>query len=186
MKTRSITSILAAVALMVSALAALAVPARSQELAVTVKDIEPFPYCAIAHKGPYSDIGAVIGQLIGAMQAQALFPQVRGVMIGVYYNSPGDTKPADLSWEVGFVVSAQAAPQPPLLKKVWEHKTVAVAMHVGPYDKTGAAIEKITAWLAAHGYKAGGPILERYFDQNPMAVKPEDLRTEIWIPCVKK
>jgi AraC family transcriptional regulator len=107
-------------------------------------------------------------------------------MIGVYDNSPGDTPPADLSWEVGFVVSAQAAPQPPLMKKVWDHKTVAVAMHVGPYDQTGATIEKVTAWLAAHGYKAGGPILERYFDQNPAAVKPEELRTEVWIPCAKK
>jgi effector-binding domain-containing protein len=35
------------------------------------------------------------------------------------------------------------------------------------------------------GYVADGPLLERYLN-NPMQVKPEELRTEIWIPCAKK
>ena len=153
---------------------------------VTVKDVEPFPYCAVSHKGPYTDMTAVIGELVGAMQTQGLFPQVRGPMVGVYYNWPGDTKPEDLSWEAGFAIAAQATPELPLVKKIWEHKTVAVALHVGPYDKGGTTVDKIMAWIAAHGYEVSGPILERYLDMNPMAVKPEDLRTEIWVPCKKK
>jgi effector-binding domain-containing protein len=72
------------------------------------------------------------------------------------------------------------------MKKVWEYRTVAVAMHVGPYAKGGLTVEKMMAWLAANGYESGGPVLERYLDQNPMGIKPEDLRTEIWIPCKKK
>ena len=72
------------------------------------------------------------------------------------------------------------------MKRVWEHKTVAAAMHIGPYDESGAAIEKVMAWLEAEGYEADGPVLERYFDQNPMTVKPEELRTEIWVPGKKK
>ena len=165
---------------------ALVVPVAAQDLAVTVKNVEPFPYCAVAHKGPYTDMGTVIGELIAAMQAQGLFPQVRGPMVGVYFNSPGTTKPEDLSWEAGFIITAQATPQPPLVKKVWEHGTVAVAMHVGPYAKISASLEKVVAWLASHGFEIDGPVLERYLDQNPTAVKPEELRTEIWIPCKKK
>lgn len=164
--------------------AAFAAAAAAQD--VTVKDVEPFPYCAVSHKGPYTDMTAVIGELVSAMQAQGLFTQVRGPIVGVYYNSPGDTKPEDLSWEAGFIITAQATPQLPLLKKTWEHKTVAVALHVGPYDKGGATVVKIMAWMEAHGYEAAGPVLERYLDMNPMAVKPEELRTEIWVPCKKK
>ena len=164
--------------------ASLAAAGAAQD--VTVKDVDPFPYCAVSHKGPYTDMTAVIGELIAAMQAQGLFPQVRGPMVGVYYNSPVDTKPEDLSWEAGFAIAAQATPQLPLVKKAWEYKTVAVALHVGPFDKVGATIERIMAWMAAHGYEAAGPMLERYLDMNPMAVKPEDLRTEIWVPCQKK
>ena len=174
------------VVLSAAILSGLALAAAGAAQNVTVKDVEPFPYCAIAHKGPYSDMTAVIGELIGAMQAQSLFTQVRGPMVGVFYNWPGATKPEDLSWEVGFVITAQATPQLPLLKKVWEHKTVAVALHVGPYDQGGAVVEKVMAWMAAQGYEADGPVLERYLDMNPMAVKPADLRTEMWIPCKKK
>jgi effector-binding domain-containing protein len=167
-------------------LSGLALAATGAAQDVTVKNVEPFPYCAIVHKGPYSDMTAVTGELIGAMQTQGLFPQLRGSMVGVYYNWPGDTKPEDLSWEAGFAITAQATPQLPLVKKVWESRTVAVALHVGPYDKGGATVDKIMAWMAAQGYEAAGPVLERYLDMNPMAVKPEDLRTEIWVPCKKK
>lgn len=161
-------------------------PGDEPEVAVTVKEVEPFPYCAVVHKGPLTEIAGVIGQLIGAMQTQGLFPQIRGPMVGVYYNVPGQVKDEELSWEVGFVITAQAAPQPPLVKKTWEHRTVAVALHVGPYAKAGETIKAIADWLTAHGYEAAGPILERYLDMNPAAVKPEALRTEIWVPCLKK
>jgi len=165
---------------------ALIIPLAAQDLAVTVKDVEPFPYCAIVHEGPYTDMGVVIGELMGAMQTQGLLPQIRGPLIGVYYNSPADTKPEELSWEAGFIVAAQAATQPPLVKKTWAHKTVAAAMHVGPYDEGGATIAKIMAWLDANGYVPDGPVLERYLDQDPETVKEEELRTEVWVPCRKK
>lgn len=153
---------------------------------VTINDIGPFIYCAIPHKGPYTDIGTVIGQLISAMQAQALFPQVRGPMVGVYYDHPAGAKPAELSWEVGFIVSDQASPQAPLVKKIWERATAATAIHVGPYEKLGETTAAIIAWMTAAGYEAAGPFLERYLDMNPMSVKPEERRTEISIPCRKK
>jgi len=168
-----------------AALSAVA-PGAGQDAAVTVKDVEPFPYCAIVHKGPYTDMTAVIGQLIGAMQTQGLFTQIRGPMVGVYYNAPGEVKDEELSWEAGFIITAQAAPQPPLVKKNWEHRTVAVALHVGPYAEGGETVKMIMDWVAAHGYEAAGPVLERYLDMNPAAVKPEELRTEIWVPCKKK
>jgi effector-binding domain-containing protein len=186
MKNASVRAALAGLMTGLALLSTFTPMAGAQDLAITVKDVQPFPYCAIAHKGPYTDMTAVIGQLVGAMQAQGLFPQVRGPMVGVYFNSPAVAKPEDLSWEAGFIVTAQATAQPPLTKKVWEHRTVAVALHRGPYADVGRAIVTMMAWLAANGYEAAGPVLERYLDQNPMGVKPEDLRTEIWIPCVKR
>jgi effector-binding domain-containing protein len=186
MKNMSVHAALAGLMTGLVLISAFAPMAGAQDLAITVKDVQPFPYCAIAHKGPYTDMTTVIGQLVGAMQAQGLFPQVRGPMIGIYFNSPADTKPEDLAWEAGFIVTAQATAQPPLTKKVWEHRTVAVAMHRGPYADVGRTIAKMMSWLAANGYQPDGPVLERYQDQNPMGVKPEDLRTEIWIPVAKR
>jgi effector-binding domain-containing protein len=132
-----------------------------------------------------TDMSGVISQLMQAMQGQNVFSTVRGPMIGVYYNSPGQVKPAELVWEVGFPVIEQTAPQAPLIKKVWKHPTVAVALHAGPYAKTGGTIQKLMAWVGTQGYAVDGPILERYLN-NPMQVKPEELQTEIWLPCKKK
>jgi len=183
-RTLSVLLVLA----LVAPLAALPpVPGAAPQAAVTVKDVEPFPYCAIVHKGPFTDIAAVIGQLIGAMQTQGLFPQIRGPMVGVYHEPPGKVAAQELNWEVGFIITAQAAPQPPLVKKTWEHRTVAAALHVGPYDKAVETIKVILDWMTVNGYEvASGPLLERYLDMNPAAVKPEELRTEIWVPCRKK
>ena len=47
-----------------------AVRLLAQKVAVAVKDVEPFTYCSLSHKGPVSDIQDVIGQLILDMQSQ--------------------------------------------------------------------------------------------------------------------
>jgi effector-binding domain-containing protein len=155
------------------------------ETAPALKDVEPFAYCAIARTGPLSDISSAIGQLIQEMQSQNLFSAIRGPMVGLF---PLETSPAessDQAWEIGFIVTAQASPQAPLIKQVWDHPTVASIVHVGPYGKSGETINRLTAWMKAEGYVADGPLLERYLN-NPMQVKPEELKTEIWIPCGKK
>ena len=43
-----------------------------------------------------------------------------------------------------------------------------------------------TATAGAGAPNADGPILERYLDEKPETVKPEELRTEVWVPCKKK
>jgi effector-binding domain-containing protein len=154
------------------------------ETVPSLKDIEPFAYCVVEHTGPLSEVSAVVGQLIGEMQDQNLFSAIQGPMVGVYPLESMSMDPGDLSWELGFIVTAQTEPQAPLIKKVWEYPTVAAVIHIGPYEKVGATIDKLMAWMKAEGCTAEGPLLERYLN-NPMQVKPEDLRTEIWIPCRK-
>ena len=174
-----------------SALSAAAPPSvswpsgSSQEPFASIKEVPPFAYCCIVHTGPISDMTSVIGQLIQAMQQQNIFSAIRGPMVAVYYSILTTVDSQDLSWEVGFIVTEQTMPQAPLVKKVWSHNTVAAATHVGPYQKLGETLEKLVAWIGAQGYAADKPLLERYLN-NPMQVKHEELRTEIWIPVVKK
>ncbi|MFQ6068977.1 MAG: GyrI-like domain-containing protein [Candidatus Aminicenantales bacterium] len=153
-------------------------PAQQQ---VMVKEVAPFVYCCLHHKGPFTDIQNIIGKMWQAMQSQGIFPM--GAMIGVYYNSPGEVKASELEWEIGFPISVQNRVLAPLEKKRWEYKSVASSLHIGPYEETGRTIDKILKWMEEHNFSPTGPILERYLDQNPSKVRPEELRTEIWIPC---
>lgn len=152
--------------------------------AISIQKVEPFGYFCLHHKGPFSQLPEVIGRLMEESRVQNVFPA--GPLMGIYFNTPGEVEPEELEWEIGFPVTPQALVQPPLEKKEWNFDQVASCLHQGPYDKTGETIATMLEWLEANGYEPSGPVLERYLDMNPQELKPEDLRTEIWIPCRKK
>jgi effector-binding domain-containing protein len=155
----------------------------AQKVDVAVKQVEPFIYCCLTHKGPISDIQDVIGQLILDMQTQNIQPM--GPLIGIFQGDPTLTTPDTAEWEVGFPVIEQTVFQTPLIKKQWIFKTVAAAIHVGPYENTPETIGQILIWMDANGYAQNGPVLERY-TQDPSQTAAESLKTEVWIPCQKK
>jgi effector-binding domain-containing protein len=180
MRTSLKVSLAAAVLICASGFGA----ASGQAIAVTIQQVEPFPYICLPSSGGFEQIEAVIGQMWQSMQEQNIFPM--GGMIGVYHSDPTMIDFKNLKWEVGFPVSEQASPLSPLEKRHWIFTTVASAMYVGPYDKTGDAIVKMYEWIFANGYTADGPILEKYMDMDPSKVDPNALKTEIWIPVKKK
>lgn len=151
---------------------------------VSVKEVSPFSYCCIPHKGPFTEIDGVIGQLMKAIQEQKIAPA--GTMIGVYYNSPDMVKPEELMWEMGFPVSAQTEVKAPLEKKEWKFKLICSAVHKGPYEETSQTVIKMFEWMQANKLMPAGPVLERYLTMPTPETKPEDLRTEVWVPCQKK
>lgn len=152
------------------------------ETVPSLKSVEPFAYCAIEQTGPLSKISAGVGRLIEEMQGQNLFSAIRGPMVAIYPLPPWPEDPGDMAWEIGFIVTAQTEPLAPLVKKVWDHPTVASVVHVGPYEKSGETIDRLLSWMKEGGYAADGPLMERYLN-NPMQVSPEKLRTELWVPC---
>jgi len=151
---------------------------------ITVQQVEAFAYVCMPQKGPFEKIGEAIGSLIQEMKAQNVIPA--GPMMGIYFNSPNQVKPEDLQWEIGFPVTPQALVQPPLEKKEWNYTQVVSSVHQGSYEKTVETIQKMIEWMGDNGYVLAGPLLERYLDMNPDELKPEDLKTEVWIPCQKK
>jgi len=158
-------------------------PKAAQSDEVKMTDVSPFSYCCIAHKGPFTEIENVIGKLMQATQSQNIFPA--GAMIGVYYNSPEEVKPEELEWEMGFPISAQVNVPAPLEKKQWTFTAVVSAVHKGAYEETGKTIAKMLEWMQEKGLVQAGPLLERYLTMPTPETKPEDLRSEIWIPYQK-
>jgi len=154
-----------------------------EQSSFSVREITPFNYVCITHKGPLSDREKVAGTLVSAMQGQNIF-QI-GAILGIYYNSPETVQPEELIWEVGFPVAPDAMPQKPLEKKEWNFTTVLIGLHVGPHTESSRTILKMREWMRANNYAADGPILERYLDMDPSRLMPGGLRTEIWIPCRK-
>jgi effector-binding domain-containing protein len=155
--------------------------ATSDDIKVTMINVTPFAFCSLTHKGPYSDMGAVITELINHMQNQNITPQ--GPPISLYPNMPEETQEADLEWEVGFPITPHSEPQAPLQKKIWDFPLVAQAVHIGDYKTIGDTLLEMLDWIEAHGYVQDGPILGKYLNMPSPDIPPDKLRTEIWIPC---
>jgi effector-binding domain-containing protein len=148
----------------------------------SIKEIPAFSYVCLPCKGPISNFGDKIGELTQFLQMQNIAPM--GPLIGVYYSDPNMTKPEDLMWEIGFPVMESNA-QDPLRFKQWTFTTVLEGTYTGPYDKLAGIYAEMLAWLDANGYVQAGPIMEKYLS-DPNSTRPEDYKTEIWIPCRKK
>lgn len=159
-------------------------PATFGSDSISVQQIEPFTYVCLQQKGPFDKMQEAIGSLLQEMKGQNIFPG--GPLMGIYFNSPDQVKPEDLQWEIAFPVTSQALVQPPLQMKEWSFTQVVVSLHQGPYEKAGETIQKMVEWMETNGYVPAGPFLERYLDMNPEELKPEELKTEVWIPCQKK
>jgi effector-binding domain-containing protein len=166
------------------AASAAASPRDLQNVRVTVKEIEPFSYCAVPHKGSFGDMSGILNDLIAIMQSQSIPPS--GDLIAIYNISPQQEIPDSIEYEVGFPITPQVLPQPPLQKKEWNHQQVAFAEHRGPYAETADTIDKIFDWIEANQYQQDGPILGRFTVIPTQEVLPSDLRTEIWIPIKKQ
>jgi AraC family transcriptional regulator len=163
-------------------IAVLALTVCGQE--VLIRDSVPFSYAYLEGKGSYAQISDKVGEFMGAFFKQGLMPA--GNFFGMYLNSPGQVKEEELQWRLGFPVAAAAVVAAPLLKGECTAVKMAVYLYVGPYDKVGLAYGKIMEFVDASGYQPAGPAMEKYLDQDPGAVKPEDLRTEINLPVEKK
>jgi AraC family transcriptional regulator len=163
-------------------LAALAALLPAQEVAI--QDATPFTYAYLECKGSYAQIGEKVNAFMEAFFQQGLMPE--GNFFGMYLNSPAQVKEEELSWRLGFPVAAGAPVGAPLLKGECQAAKMAVLLYVGPYEKVGSAYGKVFAAIDAQGYKPAGPIMEKYLDMNPEAVKPEERKTEINVPVEKK
>lgn len=182
MKTK--LSLLMAAALLISLAAAASHPAPIAA-EVSLKNIEPFSYCAIKHKGTYPDMDEIVTQLMNVMYSQNINPA--GELLAIYHATPEKGLEKTTEWEIGFPVLAQiAVVREPLIKGEWNHTQVAVATHTGAYENTGDTIEEMFAWMEETGYEQAGPVLGKFLNIMTENVRTDNLKTEIWIPCKKK
>jgi effector-binding domain-containing protein len=163
------------------AVALLAVLLPAQE--VKIEDATPFAYAYLECRGSYAQIPAKINEFMGAFFGQGLMPQ--GSFFAMYLNAPAEVKEEELQWRLGFPLAADAQVAAPLQKGECRAAKVAVTIHAGPYDKVSGSYAKVFAFIADQGFQPAGPCIEKYLN-NPMQVKPEELRTEINVPVQKK
>lgn len=117
------------------------------------------------------------------------FAGSRGLMdqntrfIGISYDDPGITEPDKLRYDACVTIDGEAFPEGEVGVQTVKGGKYAVFLHQGPYNKLYETYKKIySSWLPSSGEKPRDlPCFELYLS-DCREVKPEDMKTEIYIP----
>lgn len=159
--------------------------AATQDVEVTLKDVQAFPYVYVEGQGPFSNVGETIQKLMNGMQMNRVTPT--GGLIAVFQSIPGRSQNQQLQWELGFPAPAQITSlMNPLKKKSWPYTLVASAIHNGSYSEMGTTLQKILQWIDANNLTQEGPVLSQFLNMDFEVTSTDNLRTELWVPVKKE
>ena len=137
---------------------------------------------AIAHRGPYIEVGKAFEAASAIIGARQLFGQVRG-MVGVYYDDPAAVAPEALRSCAGFELTPGVACPEGMEVVDLPAGDVARLRFKGPYAGLQRGYDHLYGmWLPKSGREPGdAPVFELYHN-TPRDVPPADLITDICLP----
>ena len=103
---------------------------------------------------------------------------------GISHDSPDITAAVKLRYDACITLSQPIEPQGELSLQTIAGGRYALFVHRGPYENFDETYRLIFGqWLAqSHERLRDDPVFERYLNRNPRRTKPENLRTEIYVP----
>jgi AraC family transcriptional regulator len=149
---------------------------------VDITDQPPRRVAAVAHTGPYPEIGGAFEKLSAIISARGLWPAVGGG-VAVYYDDPAAVEAKALRSHAGFVLDERAE-MPAGLDEVRLAAGPAAVLHFkGPYAGLQAGYDYLYGvWLPQSGREpADAPVFEVYLN-GPSDIPPEELLTDIVVP----
>jgi AraC family transcriptional regulator len=149
---------------------------------VTIRNEPARRLAAIAHRGPYPEIGKSFEKLRIIVAARNLTDQIEE-MAGVYYDDPAAVAAADLRSHAGFVLPKTAMIPEGLDEVLLPAGRVAALRFRGHYSSIKSGYDYLFGpWLAASREEPrDAPAMEIYLN-TPMDTAPEDLLTDICLP----
>ena len=152
---------------------------------IKYEQAKAFKYLALEVKGAYKQIPDKITELMQLTATQNLFTAMRSPVFAIFYTDPNEVENEDEHlWAVGYSCAENVSFKDPLKLKERKSSYIAKVTVFGPYDKLAETYPEIQQRVTDDGYEIIFWSLEKYLD-DPRAVKPEDLRTEIWIDVKK-
>jgi AraC family transcriptional regulator len=104
--------------------------------------------------------------------------------IGISRDDPSVTDETRLRYEACMTVKGNVKPKGEVGVQVLKGGKYAVFLHEGAYERFNETYDLIfSEWLSNSGYTLRDtPCYELYLNKNPKRTKPENLRTEIFVP----
>ncbi len=150
--------------------------------AVEIRTLPAVEVVALAHTGPYMQIGLAFDGLFGRVAALGLVrPGVR--MLARFFDDPSCVPEVELRAQACIAGCAPGDVAAPLTRSTLPAAECAMLVHTGPYASMGAAYRWLFGqWLVQSGREpADAPVVEEYMN-SPRETAPGDLVTHIHLP----
>lgn len=149
---------------------------------VVIEEAPARRLAAIAHRGPYIEIGKAFEAASAIIGARRLWDQVRG-MVGVYYDDPSAVAPDDLRSCAGFELASGVACPDGMERVDLPAGPVARLRFTGPYAGLQRGYDYLYGdWLPASGRDPGDAPAFELYRNTPRDVPPAGLITDICLP----
>lgn len=154
-----------------------------------IEHFEPIKVYAARHTGPYQDSGKAWQRLMSFVYPLKIKEKKnlmgeQAKMFGISYDDPSLVDEDKLRYDACISADDDVRLPTDIEVKEIAGGLYAIFLHKGPYEELGATYNAIFAnWIK--GKKVGlrdVPCVERYLNKDPRRTKPENLRTEIYIP----
>lgn len=149
---------------------------------IEIRDEKPAHLAALAHQGPYMEIGHAFERLqVWAVGRSLIGPGTRTV--GIYYDDPGQVKPEALRSEAAISVAPGTEMDGDIHPIDLPGGRYAVLTHKGPYAELETAYKWLYGtWLPSSGEEPDDrPCYEEYLN-DPRNLPPAEWLTEICLP----
>lgn len=149
---------------------------------IHIADHGPLRTAAVPHTGAYPQINRAFTQLSSLIGARGMWPQVQG-MLAIYWDNPREVAEEALRSHACAIVPAELGLEAPMEEVAIPAGRHAVLEYNGPYSGLPAVYDYLYgAWLSeTEAQLRDFPSFEKYLN-SPMDTKPEDLKTEIYLP----
>ena len=161
----------------------------AKELRVMKPEMRELPDTTVLFvrkSGAYGEAAAAAwGALMGyAYKNRLLSKQTE--TFGIGYDDPTITPAENLRYDACITFSGNVQPEGEVQVQTISGGRYAVFLHKGAYTELNDIYRGIFAgWLPTSGCTLRDcPCFEKYLNRDPRRTKPENLRTEIWIPVV--
>lgn len=158
---------------------------KEQDMDIRIERRAPARIAYVRHVGPYEDVDTAWKQLMKWGWSKMMFGKAE--TFGLCYDDPDVTPAKRVRYDACMVVDHKTKPKGPVEIRDMEQGTYAVAVHEGGFDTIGDTYAELFAQISSdptdgRRWTLGDPpSLEKYLS-DPRKVKPEDMRTEIWMP----
>ncbi|MGE3180012.1 MAG: GyrI-like domain-containing protein [Phycisphaerae bacterium] len=139
----------------------------------------------VRHTGAYNDVGAAWGTLMKWGWTKMMFGKPD--TFGLCHDDPDVTPAEKLRYDACMVVDAKTKTKGDIQTRVLPAGHFAVTLHNGALDQISSTYAKLFARVESgpiqnQSWRLGDPpSLEKYLT-DPRKVKPDEMKTEIWMP----